>query len=352
VTRRDLLISTGARLVAQELSAAEPQNGVFALEGVTGTITPQDLFFVRDHFREPELSIHDWRLKIEGRVAHPIELSFADLLELPGRSLEAVLECAGNPAGGSAVGNAVWEGVPLAHMLERAGTEPGAIALLLEGADSGRLMTDTPDLTYSRLVPISKCAGPESLIAFKINGRFLARKNGFPARALFAGWYGMDSVKWLRRIAVLGPSDTAPTFEASGISRVYNRIVKKPGETKVTRLTELLVKSSIAWPPAGARLPAGTHVIRGFAWTGAGAVQRVDVTVDGGHRWIPTRFASRPQPFSWVKWEYIWPAEPGDYVLMSRATDDQGRQQPLTRDASRQDSYELNDCAPSTCSVR
>jgi DMSO/TMAO reductase YedYZ molybdopterin-dependent catalytic subunit len=353
MTRRELLIYTGAQLVTQELSAAEPQNAVFPLQGINGSITPQELFFVRDHFSEPELSLHTWRLNIEGRVAHPLELSFADLLESPGRNLEAVLECAGNPAGGSAVSNGVWEGVPLANILERAGAETGSIAVLLEGADTGRVMEDTPDLPYSRLVPFSKCVGRESLIAFKLNNRFLARKNGFPARALFAGWYGMDSVKWLRRIVVLGPSDNAPGFEASGISRIYNRILKNPtGETKVARLTELQVKSAIAWPAGRARLPAGTHMIRGFAWTGAGTVQRVEISTDGGQTWAHTHLASPPRPFSWVRWEYAWSAAPGDHVLVSRATDDAGRQQPMARDASRQDGYELNHCATTTCSVR
>mgnify|MGYP001019978548 CR=1 FL=1 len=80
---------------------------------------------------------------------------------------------------------------------------------MLEGADSGRLFPESPDMKYCQVVPFEKCMQPESLLAFKVNGRFLARSNGFPVRALFPGWYAMDSVKWLQRIVVLGLSDRA-----------------------------------------------------------------------------------------------------------------------------------------------
>jgi DMSO/TMAO reductase YedYZ molybdopterin-dependent catalytic subunit len=71
----------------------------------------------------------------------------------------------------------------------------------------------TPDLPYCQIVPLEKSLRPESLLAFKLNGRFLPHKNGFPLRARFPGWYGMDSVKWLKCIVVLGPLDRAPQLQ-------------------------------------------------------------------------------------------------------------------------------------------
>src|SRR5579885_3741705 len=111
--RRDFMFLTGAcSLSGQAPDFSEPQNLSFPLQSIEGVLTPPDLFFVRDHFREPDVSLRTWRLRIDGRVAKPVELSFADLVESPARKLEAVLACAGNPAGGSAVSNAMWEGVP------------------------------------------------------------------------------------------------------------------------------------------------------------------------------------------------------------------------------------------------
>jgi DMSO/TMAO reductase YedYZ molybdopterin-dependent catalytic subunit len=247
----------------------------------------------------------------------------------------------------------VWEGVPLGALLEQAGAAHDAVAVMLEGADSGRLLQDSPLLNYCQIVPFEKCVLPESLVAVKLNGRFLPRRNGFPARALFPGWYGMDSVKWLQRVVVLGPADRAPNFQLSGMNKLYNRMFKTPsGELNVSRITQIQVRSAIAWPPDNTRLLAGRYVIRGFAWTGAGLIRSVSLSADGGRQWSPAKLESPPKPFAWVRWRYSWPATPGDHVLMSRAIDDAGREQPLARDPSRKDAYELNFCAPVRCLVR
>lgn len=355
MTRRELLLLPGVcSMFGQEkvLSTSEAQNFTFPLEGIPGSITPADRCFVRDHFREPELSLSSWRLKIEGRVERPLELTLPDILESPTKVMEVVLECAGSPPDGSAASNAVWEGVPLAHLLDQAGVKHDARAVLLEGADSGRLMKNSPELPYCQVVALEKCMQPESLLAFRLNGQFLPRRSGFPARVLFPGWYGMDSVKWIQRMVVLGPIDDAPNFESSGMSKLYNRLLKRPsGEVNITRLTEVLVKSAIAWPADHSKLLAGRHVIRGFAWTGAGLVRRVDVSADAGGSWTPAEFEAPPKRFTWVRWKYFWNAAPGDHVLMSRATDDAGSQ-PLKRDSARKDGYEMNYCSPVRCTVR
>src|SRR5689334_14006236 len=122
MTRRELLLIGGAwPITGRALAASGPRNASFPLAGVTGTITPPESFFVREHFAEPEISLKSWRLRVEGRVARRLELSLPDLIEAPVRKLEAVLECAGNGPGGAAVSNAVWEGVSLSHLLREAG---------------------------------------------------------------------------------------------------------------------------------------------------------------------------------------------------------------------------------------
>lgn len=278
--------------------------------------------------------------------------SLADILEQPVQQLEALLECAGNAAGGTAMGNALWEGVSLGRLLDAAGATRDAVAAALVAADTGRLQQDSPRLPYCQVVPLEKCVRPESLLAYKMNGRFLPHKNGFPLRALFPGWYGMDSVKWLQRIVVLGRSDEAPGFQASGMNRLYNRMFRdRAGAVQSTRLTEVLVKSVIAWPTDTTKLVAGQYEIHGFAWTGAGLIRRIDCSTDGGLSWKPANFDSPQKPFCWVRWKYPWTAAPGDHVLMSQATDDTGRKQPLNRDHARIDGYELNHCTRVRCSV-
>jgi hypothetical protein len=118
------------------------------------------------------------------------------------------------------------------------------------------------------------------------------------------------------------------------------------------RLTGIAVKSAIAWPADQSKLPAARHTVRGFAWTGQGLVRSVEVSADGGRSWAAAQLAQPPKQYTWVRWTYAWAADPGDHVLLSRATDDAGRVQPLTRDPVRKDGYEWNHCAPVRCEVR
>ena len=106
------------------------------------------------------------------------------------------------------------------------------------------------------------------------------------------------------------------------------------------------MKSVIASPPPAKKSLAGVHVIWGFAWTGAGSIRDVQLSLDGGGTWFQTKLEGTPAPLRWIRWSYNWTASQGEYVLMSRATDERGNRQPLRRDRNRQDGYELNWCTP------
>ena len=348
VSRRAILLSaSGFALRGAELNTTSP------LEAIRGTVTPANLFFVRNHFAEPDLPVSKWTLQIGGRVARPLELDFSDLLESPAARLEAVLECAGNPASGAAVSNGIWEGVPLADLLARARPEPAAKYVLLEGADTGSLSLGSKVLPYSQIVPVSKCLEENSLIAYKLNNHFLPRRNGFPARALLPGWYAMDSVKWLRRIVLLESEAEATQFYDSGMDRYYVKLVHAAGGLRPEgRVSEVLVKSVLAYPKDSAKLPAAEHCVWGFAWTGSGTIHNVEISVNGGLSWNQAPLESEPKPLAWTRWSYRWKATPGEYKLVSRAHDQAGREQPLQRDPARGDGYELNWCAPANCTVR
>ena len=354
MTRRQLLLSSGTGLLIRSASGrSDPQNLSYPLRGIEGSITAPNLFFVRDHFSEPDVSLENWKLRIEGRVNRAYDITFSDLVEQPTRKIEAVLECAGNAANGSAVSNGIWEGVPMSSLLKEAQPASEAVFAMLEGADSGRLLQDSPWLHYSQLLPLDKCMENSSLVAFKLNDLLLPKRNGFPARALFPGWYGMDSVKWLQRIVVMNAQDQQQsTFYQSGMNRLYNRVTDVRGDTRITRLSSVQVKSVVAWPSDGLKLPAGRHLIWGFAWSGSNAIRAVALSTDGGKAWRPAKLDRQSDPYTWLRWTYTWNAAPGDYILMSRASDATGRQQPTDRERTRKDAYELNSCRPLHCTVR
>src|SRR5260370_40091162 len=115
-------------------------------------VTPADDFFIRNHFAEPQVSLAEWKLKVEGRVARPLQVTFSDLLESPVSGVESVLECAGNSPAGNGLSAGLWHGVPIARLLDRAGADPSG-SVLLERADEGQLLSGRARTAYQRVVP-------------------------------------------------------------------------------------------------------------------------------------------------------------------------------------------------------
>jgi DMSO/TMAO reductase YedYZ molybdopterin-dependent catalytic subunit len=308
-----------------------------------------DQVFARDHFNEPDLSLTTWTLRIDGNVSRPVTLTFSDLLEAPCVRQNALFECAGNGEAGSAVAMCVWSGVRLSRLLNMVGANKGG-SILLEGSDQGQLVKGSISAPYTRIVPARKCWAPESLVAFKLNDRFLPKRSGFPARVVLPGWYGMDSVKWIRRISVLDSRRGEPAvYSDSGMNRLYSRLTATHGPV---RLSSILVKSVISYPDKNTKLVRGNIPVSGYAWTGDGVIKSVQVSVDGGRRWDTAKLETSPLRFAWVRWTYNWKADSGEHVLMSRAEDSDGKLQPLARDSERLDYYELNWVAPVRCSVK
>jgi len=340
LSRRSLLTGATASLAGELLSQQTD-------------LTATDQIFARNHFTDfdpakAELTLASWSLRIEGRVTHPMTLSFSDLLETHLAKQESLLECAGNGESGTAVAMCRWEGVQLGNLLERAGAKPDS-NILFEGYDRGTLLANSVPTNYTRIIPGKKCFAPESLVAIRLNGRFLPDRNGFPARVIFPGRYGMDSVKWLRRIIVLAPGEAVPaSYIESGMPRLYSRLTKKQPPVPVS---SILVKSVIGYPSTDTKMVPSVVPVSGYAWTGDGSVKEVRLSVDGGRNWDRARLSTSPKPFNWVRWTYNWSASSGKHILMSRAEDSAGKAQPMSRDPERLDAYELNAVVPVTCTV-
>ena len=95
-------------------------------------------------------------------------------------------------------------------------------------------------------------------------------------------------------------------------------------------MTQIGVKTLIKYPrDDDSPLERGTHVVRGMTWSGAGKVVRVEVSTDGGKTWSDAIVEDSPDRWLWRRWSYVWNVDqPGDYKLMARATDEEGRTQP------------------------
>jgi DMSO/TMAO reductase YedYZ molybdopterin-dependent catalytic subunit len=335
----------------------QPENLEFPFDTLDSFLTPNDRFYVRSHFAVPALEASTWRLRVEGAVERPIEFGYDELRKMTARTLPATLECAGNsrvflsPAVRGvqwelgAVSTAEWTGVPLSAILERAGVKPGAVEVVLEGADSGE-MKDPPKpagaIHFARSLPLAKALRPETLLAYKMNGADLPVSHGFPIRAVVPGWYGVASVKWLTRILVVDKP-----YQGHFQTVDYAVFERRDGLPVRVPIADLQLKAAIARPVTHEVIAAGTpYTISGAAWSGESPVRRVEVSTDGGMTWAQAVLNDRSHPFSWRLWSYTWksPAK-GRAVLMARATDASGRVQPMQRDADR-DNYMVSHVLP------
>jgi len=320
--------------------------------------TPNDLFYVRNHFPPPEIDINTWSLSVEGTVAKPLKLSFEDILTMPKRAVPATLECAGNsrtfliPAvkgvqwdlGG--ISNAEWTGVSLADVMERAGVDPSTVDLIFEGGDEGEAPGEIrpPGLIhFSRSVPMSKALDKDVLLAYEMNGERLTPAHGFPLRLIVPGWYAVASVKWLKRILAIDKQ-----FQGYWQTVDYSFWVDNAGVPECKPITEMLVKSQMAYPQAHEKVPANSlYKVAGAAWSGSGKIVKVEVSTDGGESWKLAEITTERKLGVWSLWHYEWhtPKEPGDRVLLSRATDDKGNIQPPAHDIGHM-TYMINFCLP------
>jgi DMSO/TMAO reductase YedYZ molybdopterin-dependent catalytic subunit len=304
-------------------------------------LTPVPHFFVRNHMHEPiALGADGWTLSIAGEVEKPYSISLAELSKVEKHSVANTLECAGNGRGlyspkvpgvqwlRGAVGNARFTGPRLRDLLQRAKLKPSAKHVMFRGMDE--VPGNVPP--FIRSIPLEKALDEDTLVALEMNGAPLTKNHGFPARALVPGWIGAASCKWLSEIKVLD-NEFVGNFMSPGY-RMPNQPVK-PGEAVKPEdthpVTSLGVKSLIATPNEGTSVKGHAVHIQGVAWAGEAEISRVDVSVDGGSTWRPAELGHDRARYAWRLWKYKWKAPAsGEYTVTSRATDSQGRVQPLS----------------------
>ncbi len=311
--------------------------------------TPTNRHFVRNNGRVPQRaqdgSVEGWTLTIDGEVDTPLTLDFATLtrdFERVERAL--VLECGGNgragfnpPAKGNqwtlgAVGCSVYTGVRLADVLARAGVKSSAVYVAYEGEDV-HLSGDPSKPVISRGVPIAKALDPETLLVFEMNGEPLPALHGFPMRLMAPGFPASASGKWLKRLWVRDQ-----VHDGAKMMGTSYRVPQHPVEAgadvpdEAMKIIETMpVKSILTHPGTGAQARVGAPLaVRGHAWSGAGDVARVDVSIDFGQTWLPARLDPARNRWAWQRWraDLRFPT-PGYYEVWTRATDHTGAAQPM-----------------------
>ena len=292
---------------------------------LTGTITPNDLVFERHHGGVAIIDPTKYKLLVHGLVDRSMMFTLDDLKRFPSVSRIHFIECSGNGRNGyrdpkpeltpqmidGLTSNGEWTGVPLSLVLREVGVRRAATWFLAEGGDAAKL---------SRSIPIEK-AWDDALIVYAFNGEPLRPANGYPVRLLLPGFEANTCVKWLRRIKLV---------DEPNMSRDETAKYTDPLPDGTARQFSFVMdaKSIITSPAPPSRIERGWHEISGLAWSGRGKITRVDVSTDGGHRWIEAQLQAPVLTKAHTRFRLMWDWDGRNATLMSRAVDETGYVQP------------------------
>jgi DMSO/TMAO reductase YedYZ molybdopterin-dependent catalytic subunit len=235
---------------------------------------------------------------VTGEVDAPYQLTYEEILAMPMVEEHVTMACVSNLVGGPLVGNALWLGVPLADIVNRARPHPDADQLVGRSIDGFTAGMPTAVALDGRI----------ALLAVGMNGAPLPDEHGFPLRLVVAGLYGyVSATKWLTELQLTRFSSLDPYWVELGWDA----------------MAPVLVESRIDVPGDGHRVAAGRQVVAGVAWAPIAGISRVEVQVDDGP-WADAMLADAISASTWRQWAFPWDATSGTHRLRVRATDGKG----------------------------
>jgi DMSO/TMAO reductase YedYZ molybdopterin-dependent catalytic subunit len=345
-------------------------------------LTPIEEHFVCHRNDIPNIDADAWIVSLTGQV--DADISMADIKKAyPTVAVAHTMECAGNgrgqhqPETGSvqwgfeAAATALWTGTPVSSILRDHGViSPDGKWLTAIGGDP----SDGDDV-FARSIPLTK-AVDDCILAYGMNGEPLPREHGYPVRLIVPGWYGVNNVKWIEELRIMDSMVVEGSLDRPGEhaywQQVAYRIHPEGIEPDVSDTIETVdtweqlegavdypytfdenVMSIIGTPDGDSPVTPrtdGTIEVRGVAWAGDDAVDRVEVSTDQGDTWSNADLFGPQYAGAWRLFRYEWDAEPGRHTLVSRATDELGRRQPARisgpdawRDALDDDEFPWNE---------
>lgn len=287
---------------APDTATPLPAEADAALPDLAPFVTPnKDFYLIDTTLVVPQVSPDDWTLRIHGRVEKPLTLNFKQLLERPMIERYVTLACVSNDVGGALIGNAKWQGVRIADLLDEVRPKAGADQVVSRSVDGFTAGTPTALLRDGR----------DAMLAIAMNGEPLPIEHGFPVRMVVPGLYGyVSATKWLAELELTSFAD----FDAYWIKRGWSA------------LGPIKTESRIDTPRDGSQPGAGQIMIGGVAWAQHRGISKVEVRVDNGP-WQEAKLAAVPSIDTWRQWTLAWTATPGKHRLTVRATDNGGETQ-------------------------
>jgi sulfite dehydrogenase len=326
------------RLIVHSANGIETKRSAFG----DGVLTDNDILFLRNNLGAPSASImanpDAWSVEFDG-VTGPRSLSVGELKTMGIETVAMVLQCSGNGRGffahkasGSqwkvgAAGCSMWTGVPVKTVVAAlGGVRQGMRYMTSTGGETIPPGIEEKSVQVERSVPWNMME--RALLVWELNGETLPLAHGGPLRVIIPGYYGVNNVKYVKRLAFTA-DETKAKIQTSGY-RVRGIGVK--GAPNQPSMWEMNLKSFVTHPAGEGPVRAGLVQIHGVAFSGSSAVKGVDVSVDGGGNWLPAAFSGPLLgPYAWRRFVLPVRLRAGSYAITSRAVAYDGTVQPELR---------------------
>lgn len=324
---------------------------------VATQLTPNDLFYVRNHMPVPVIREEDYELEIAGVDGKVLKrLGIKDLREgYKKHVVAAAIQCAGNRRneldrvkkvkGGrweiGAISNAEWGGVRLSDVLADIEKETGksvtegAQHMCFEGLD----LDPAKGNVYAASVPMDVLRRvPNVLLAYEMNGKELPRDHGYPIRVVVPGIVGARNVKWLGKIVASKEESDSHWQRQDYRSFSPDKDWDNVDFSESPSIQEMPVVSAICTHKVDEA--EGMVSMKGYAWSGDGkGIIRVDVSADGGKTWMGAELCEkghdevRNEVYDWTLWQADVKVPQGEMELVCKAVDSAYNTQPDSADA-------------------
>ncbi|MFL6340836.1 MAG: molybdopterin-dependent oxidoreductase [Nitrososphaeraceae archaeon] len=273
-------------------------------------ITPTDLFYRIDKNPiVPEVNAQTWNLSVRGLVDNPLVINYKQLRDMPSVEEFATLECVSNKIGGDLISTAVWKGVRLKDLLDKAHVKPSSKYIVFRCYDG-----------YDVGIPLERGLFEGTILAYDMNSAPLTSEHGYPVRAIVPGIYGMMNAKWITQIELVDTVYEGYWQRKGWTNKArYNThsFIIIPGNSLVRKRFRNLEPSNVT---LNEMVP-----IAGMAFAGDRGIAKVEVSTDGGASW---KYAKIKEPLSQYTW-VLWNAEldlalNSKHKIVVRATDKAG----------------------------
>jgi sulfite oxidase len=302
-------------------------------------VTPNGLFFVRNHGNIPTIEIENYQLTVTGLVKKDLNLSFEDILEeFPKVNVIATLPCVDelyfesnqqsnsqNQSlwGKEAVRTANFSGIRLRHVLLAAGVNPETRFVSFSGLDD--VLSDEEANNFMGIIPIQKAMSPEVILAYEMNDEPLLVEQGFPLRVIVPGSDGTMSVKWINEIRLI--SEAQEMYSSCHTTQQYPaaRCLETKQQKEQALYVEPAVMAVICTPRDGETVFDELLIVEGYAFAVEGRpVENVELSTDEGKTWVEAKILKNDNPWRWCFWEAYLRLHPGTHQIIVKARDDEG----------------------------